>query len=72
MDEMKIEGKLARGVAAKLLSRFLKKKYGYNVKIRVNGANASSDDEKTRVHLDIDAQMDNAEFQKLLEKIGLY
>ena len=72
MDEMKITSKLMRHVAAKFISNMLKKKTECQVDISVNGIHVFVLDDKTHVHLDLDAEMNKEEFTKLLKRCGLY
>ena len=70
MDEMRIESKLMRSIAAKWLRRRIKKKFGYDVKIDLSEFKTTVIDGTAHVHLNIDAELDKDEFNKLVSKIG--
>lgn len=72
MDEMKLNlsGRFMRCMFAKLLSKMIKKKYGYKVDIYLNEVVVDMLDGKTHVHLDADLDMESEEFKKLLSAIA--
>lgn len=53
------------------LNQMLKKKLGYDVNFKVGEVNVSINDEKASIHLDMDAEMDSAEFLKMVKEIAL-
>lgn len=71
MDEMRIVSKFTRGIISKILKTVIHKKTGYNVDIQLNKITASVYDEKTHLHLDIDAELNKEELTKILKSIGL-
>ena len=72
MDEMKLNlsTKFMRGVFAKLISRFIKKKYGYKVNIYFSEIKIDMIDGETHIHMNADAEMGSDEFKKLLKTIN--
>ena len=71
MDEMRIANRFMKGVVSKALKLALKVKFGYSADIRLNELNVTVTDEKAHVHLNIDADMSQAELNKVLASIGL-
>jgi hypothetical protein len=72
MDEVKIVSNFTRGIISKIFKTVIKKKTGYNMDIQLNGITAKVSEGKTRVHLDMDAELDKEELMKILKSIGLY
>ena len=71
MDEMKIGSKFTTGIISKLVSTVIRKKFGYEVELKLNEVNATVINGKTHVHLDVDAELDKEELMKILTSIGL-
>lgn len=72
LDEMKIVSKFTRGMIAKIVRFALKSKLGYDIDILLNEFNANIDDNKARVHLSIDADLQKDDMLKMLKTIGLF
>ena len=70
MDEMRIESKLMRCIAGKWIRRQIKKKFGYDVKIDLSEFKTTVIDGTAHVHINIDAELDKTELDKLVSKIG--
>ena len=70
MDEMKIGSKLITGVVSKLIKRAIKDKIGYDMDIQLNELRATVIDGTAHVHLDIDAELEKDELNRLLGKAG--
>lgn len=73
MDELKLRlsTKFMRGIVTKLISKLIFKKSGYRVDIQLNKIEIETIDGKVHLHVDVDGEMDNAEFMKLIKSIGL-
>lgn len=71
MDEMKIGSKFTTSIISKLVGMAIRKKFGYEVELKLNEVNATVIDGKTHVHLDVDAELDKEELMKILKSIGL-
>lgn len=71
MDEMKIGSKFTTSIISKLVNMVIRKKFGYDVNLKLNEVNATVIDGKTHVHLDVDAELDKEELTKILNSIGL-
>ncbi len=71
MDEMKIGSKFTTSIISKLVGMVIRKKFGYEVELKLNEVNATVIDGKTHVHLDVDAELDKEELMKILKSIGL-
>lgn len=66
MDEMRITSEFTRGIVSKLIERLLKKKLRYDANIQLNDFRAHMIDGKTRVHVDVDFEIDKDELLKIL------
>lgn len=71
MDEMKIGSKFTTNIISKLIAMVIRKKFGYEVELKLNEVDSTVIDGKTHVHLDIDAELDKEELIKILKSIGL-
>ena len=71
MDEMKFESKFATGIVSKIATKAIRDKLGYNVDLTINHFRTTVIEDKTHVHLDLDAEMTQEELNKLLKRIGL-
>ena len=67
MDELRITSSLMKGIVSKILETVLNKKLGYKAKIQVNDFKATHDGNKVIVHLNIDGEIDESEFKKILK-----
>lgn len=72
MDEMKLKltSNLMRGFVSKLLSKLVKKQFGYDVSINLNDIQVKIIDGKANFHIDVDGSMENEELIKLIKSIG--
>lgn len=68
---MKIGSKFTTGIISKLVSMVIRKKFGYDVQLKLNEVNATVTDGKMHVHLDVDAELSKEELTKILASIGL-
>lgn len=68
---MKITSAFTRNIVSKLIRRVIKKKSGYDVDIRLSEFRTTIIDGKTRIHLNVDAELDKDELNKILKAIGL-
>lgn len=70
MDEIKMsfKGTFLKPIITKFISKFIKKKYGANVEIRINEIDISSMDGETYFNLNIDGKMKNEELMKILKE----
>ena len=71
MDELKLNltTKFMRGVLAKLVSRKIKKQYGYKVDICFSEIKIDMLDGQTHLHVNLDLDMSSDEFKKFLKAI---
>lgn len=71
MDEMKLKlsTRLMRGIAAKLIARTIKKKFGCKVNIQINELDVSVIDGDAKILLNAEATMDNKEFMDIMKKV---
>lgn len=61
---IKIETEFMRDLIAELIHDVLQKQKGYCVDFRIHALQAVNDDEKIKVHLELDAEMDSKELEK--------
>ena len=69
MDELKLKlgSKIMKGMVTSLLKKMIKSKTGCHVDIQLNDLDVSVKDGKAHIHIDIDGDMNNDEFTKLLK-----
>ena len=72
MDEMKLKlsTKFMRGMVAKLITRFIYKKYGYKVNIQLNDLDISVVDGETSINTNVEIKLDSKEFMNIMKTIG--
>lgn len=71
MDEMKIQSKFMTGLVSRIVKKVLRTKLGCEVDIQLNEFRTTVIDDKTHVHLDLDADLTKEELNKLLKTIGI-
>lgn len=73
MDELKLKlsTKFMRGVFAKLVARALYKKFGCDIDILINEIEITTHDGKIQLHTNVDAEISNDDFKKILKSTGL-
>lgn len=73
MDELKLSltSKFMRGIVTKMLSGVIRKQFGYDVDIHLNEIRITTNEGKIHLHADVDAEMKNDEFVKVIKTIGL-
>lgn len=69
--KLKLSTKFMRNIVAKLISKAVFKKVGCEIDIQLNEVRLENKDGKTTIHLDVDGELTNEEFMKLIKKIGL-
>ena len=71
MDEMRIKlsTKFMKGIVSKLISRAIYKQCGCKVSIRLNDLDVWVIDGDTNIKTNVEIQMNNAEFTKLMKQI---
>ncbi len=72
MDEMNIVSKFMTGMVSKIITKVLKQKLGYDVKLRLNEIKITVTDGQTHLHLDADADIDKDELTRIIKaNVGL-
>lgn len=73
MDELKLKlsTKFMRGMIAKIVSKAIEKKLGYNIDILINEIEIKTEDGEIKLHTSVDAKINNDEFVKIIKSIGL-
>lgn len=73
MDEMKLNlgSKIMRRLAAKFISRYLRKQLGVKVNIDLNTLKVSYIDGDAVIKSDLELRIDRHEFSKILSKIDM-
>ena len=71
VDEMKLNlsTKFMRGILAKLISRKIKKQYGYKIDIHFSEINFDMVDGQTHLHVNADVDLSSDEFKKIMKAI---
>ena len=67
---LKLSTRFMRNLVAKLMSRFIRKRIGYKIDIHLNELNVSVIDGKARIQTNVELELDNDEFKKLMKSIG--
>lgn len=73
MDEMRLKlgTKIMRGIVAKLISMFIKKKYGCKIDIHFDELDITSFNGSTTAKLNVELKMNSEEFMNLMKTIGV-
>ena len=73
MDELKLKlsTKFMRGVIAKIISKTVSKKLGYQIDIQVNEIEVETIDGKIHLHTSVDADMNYEDFKNIIKSTGL-
>ena len=71
LDEMKITSRFLTNLVSKVVNLVLRKKLGYDINVKLNEVKAVNDNEKIKVHLDVDCELTREELSKILETAGL-
>ena len=72
-DEMKVKlsTKFMRNLVAKLISKFIYKKYGYKVDIQLDDLDIRFIDGDTKIKTNVELSIDSNEFKKIIKEVGL-
>ena len=68
--KLSLSTKFMRGMLAKLISRAIKKKYGYKVNICINKIDLDMYNGQTHLHTDVDLELSGEEFNKIMQSIN--
>lgn len=68
---MKIQSKFMTGLVSRIVKKVLRTKLGCEVDIQLNEFRTTVIDDKTHVHLDLDADLTKEELNKLLKTMAL-
>jgi hypothetical protein len=73
MDALKLNltTKFMKGIVTKLISKAIFKKYGYKIDIVLNEIGVEVVNGKAYIHADVDAEINNDEFMKIVKSMGL-
>ena len=71
MDELKLklQTKFMRGIVAKLIGTAIQKKLGCDIDVYLNKIEVITTEDKIQMHIDVDADMTNGEFTRLVNSI---
>lgn len=71
MDELKMKlcTKFTRSLLAGYISRVLYKKLGYEIGVDIEEVSIETVDGKVKVHLNVDADMKNEEFMRIVKRL---
>ena len=69
--KLKLSTKFMRDMVAKLITKALQKKLGYNIDILLNEIEVKNEDGKIHVHVNVDAEVNNDDFAKIVKSIGV-
>lgn len=73
MDELKmrLSTKFMKNMVSKIISKSVYKKTGYKVNVQLNKIDIEMVDGKIFLHADVDGEIENEEFMKIIKSIGL-
>lgn len=73
MDELKLKlsTRFMKNIITKLVSKAIFKKFGYEVDIQLNEIEIKTEGGKINIHANLDAEVSNSEFAKIIKSIGL-
>lgn len=73
MDELKLKlsTRFMRGIVTKIIKKAIVKKLGYQIDIQINELAIENVDGKMYIHANVDAELDNAEFLKIIKDAGM-
>lgn len=73
MDElrMRLSTKFMKNMVSKIISKSVYKKTGYKVNVQLNKIDIEMVDGKIYLHADVDGEIENEEFMKIIKSIGL-
>lgn len=71
MDElkMKLSTKFMRNLLAGYISRVLRKKLGHEIGVDIEEVSIETIDGKVKVHLNVDAEVSNDEFMRIVKRL---
>lgn len=72
MDEMKLKLRtnIMKKIIAKLISRTIRKKYGYDINIQISELDVNINDGRVSIHTDVNVDMSNDELGNIIKNIG--
>lgn len=73
MDVLKLvlSTKFMRSIVTKIITKAILKKTGYNIDIQLNKVSVENVDGKICLHMDVDAEVETEEFEKILKDSDL-
>lgn len=73
MDEFKVKlsTRFMRTLVSKLISRAIRKKYGYKINVHLGDLDIESFDGDTSIKANVELTIDSNELKKILEDVGL-
>lgn len=73
MDELKLKlsTKFMKGIISALISKAIFKKVGYKIDIQLNEIEIRNEDGHIHIHADVDGEVNNDEFKKIIKSIGI-
>lgn len=73
MDEMKLKltTGFMRNIVSKLVSRYIYKKTGYKVELKLNDLDVNFVDGETEIKTNVELKLNSKEFAKIIKSIGI-
>ena len=68
---MRLSTKFMKNMVSKIISKSVYKKTGYKVNVQLNKIDIEMVDGKIYLHADVDGEIENEEFMKIIKSIGL-
>lgn len=73
MDELKLKlsTNFMKGIVSNIITKTLYKKFGYDIDVQINDIKVETVNGKIKLHVDVDGEVTNKEFVKIIKSIGL-
>lgn len=73
LDEMKVKlsTKFMRNIVSKLIAKAIYKKFGYKVDIQLKDLDISVTNGEAKINTNVEVNIDNNEFMKIIKSAGL-
>ena len=68
--KVKLSTKFMKGFVSKLIAKKIRKKYGYDINIRIEELDFSSVDGEVTLHTNVEVKLDQKDFKKIVKSIG--
>lgn len=71
MGIIKLPAEIMKGIISKVIKSMLKKKFGCDIDLQINGLSITPVDHSMSLHLDIDASINNDDLMRIIKTASL-